>query len=426
MKSMGFGRYALCSCVAAAMLTACGALAPSPQLSRADRIGHHFPTTSSFQVLHEFGSELKIKRPWHRGTNPVAGLLDVDGTLYGTTFYGGQQNSGVVYSIGTTGAYKVLYRFDASKKYQAENPNSDLINVNGTLYGTTSGLYGTIYSVTTAGIEKVLHANNPSHDPGTPAYLVNLKGNLYGTSGGNQFAPDGELLHVNSATYGGGIVYKITPSGVYKVIYTFRGSGNGSGPSGALLNVNGTLYGVTVVGGTGCSGCGTVFSVTPSGKEKVLYSFQGGSDGQGPTSGLIDVNGTLYGTTKWGGGSGCQSGSQSGCGTVYSITTSGSEKVLYRFSGGADGRYPNASLTEMNGTLYGTTQGGGSAGDGTVFSISPSGGEQVVHSFVGSDGAYVNADLIAVKNVLYGTTSSGGVKSGCAGKGCGTVFALTP
>lgn len=157
----------------------------------------------------------------------------------------------------------------------------------------------------------------------------------------------------------------------------------------------------------------------------MLYSFQCGSDGADPTSGLIDVNGTLYGTTENGGGSGCQTASLSGCGTVYSVTTSGSEKVLYRFSGGSDGHYPNASLTEMNGTLYGTTSGGGSAGDGTVFSIGPSGSEQVVRSFAGSDGAHPFADLIAVNNVLYGTTVGGGLKSGCY-KGCGTVFALTP
>ena len=36
----------------------------------------------------------------------------------------------------------------------------------------------------------------------------------------------------------------------------------------------------------------------------MLYSFSGGSDGKNPESGLIDVNGTLYGTTPFGGGSG--------------------------------------------------------------------------------------------------------------------------
>ena len=45
------------------------------------------------------------------------------------------------------------------------------------------------------------------------------------------------------------------------------------------------------------------------------YSFSGGSDGKNPESGLIDINGTLYGATAYGGGSGPKTG-----GTVYSIT----------------------------------------------------------------------------------------------------------
>lgn len=414
-----FARYAFTISAAVALLAGCGASQP---LIGAPGPSVRAPATAAFQVLHKFESGDKIKRPWHRGAHPVAGLLDVNGTLYGTTFSGGHDNSGVVYGISTSGAYKVLHHFDGSQYPDAENPNSDLIYANGTLYGTTAGLYGTIYSVTTGGVAKVLYAYSPSDDPGTPAYLLNLNGTLYGTSGGNQFALDEERLHANSPTGHAGVVYEISPSGGYKVLYTFTGSGNGGAPCGALLDVNGVLYGVTVVGGTG--GAGTVFSVTTSGKQKVLYSFQGGSDGQSPFAGLIEVGGTLYGTTLQGGGKGCYH--HYGCGTAFSITTSGSEKVLYRFSGGSDGRYPNASLTEMNGTLYGTTQQGGSAGDGTVFSIGPSGGETVVHSFVGSDGAYVNADLLAVNNVLYGTTSSGGLKSECGGKGCGTIFALTP
>ncbi|MBV8197178.1 MAG: hypothetical protein JO263_03510 [Candidatus Eremiobacteraeota bacterium] len=76
--------------------------------------------------------------------------------------------------------------------------------------------------------------------------------------------------------------------------------------------MNGTLYGTTY--GGGATGYGTVFSITPSGTETVLYSFTGGQDGAHPEAPLIDVNGTLYSTTAGGGGSG------SGYGTIYSIT----------------------------------------------------------------------------------------------------------
>jgi uncharacterized repeat protein (TIGR03803 family) len=104
----------------------------------------------------------------------------------------------------------------------------------------------------------------------------------------------------------------------------------------------------------------------------VLYRFRGGSDGRNPQSGLIDVNGTLYGTTYFGGdGTGCYA---PGCGTVYSISTSGTEKVLYAFKGGSDGFFPVAGLIDVQGTLYGTTEEGGGGcstddGCGTVFSI---------------------------------------------------------
>lgn len=425
MSSRNSSHLALSVCVAAALLAGCGgsqlpigAPSSSAQLSRADRIGRHFSTTPSFQVLHKFVGHVRGSHN-HSGANPDAGLLDVAGTLYGTTFDGGRGvrylGFGLVYSISTSRAYKVLYRFGGFPRGDGQGPNADLINVNGTLYSTTQGEYGTIYSVTTAGIEKVLHAYSyrGTNDPGIPTGVVNVNGTLYGTAGPGST----------------GIFYSISTSGAYNVLYAFRGPryGDGYGPDGELLNVNGTLYGVTNTGGTGSctnSGCGTVYRVTTSGEEKVLYRFQGGSDGWGPSAGLIDVNGTLYGTTYVGGGSGCRR--HFGCGTVYSISTSGIENVLYRFRGGSDGANPNASLSEMNGTLYGTTLLGGSAGDGTIFSISPSGSEQVVHSFSGSDGAHPNADLIVVNNVLYGTTAAAGLESHCGGKGCGTVFALTP
>jgi uncharacterized repeat protein (TIGR03803 family) len=308
----------------------------------------------------------------------------------------------------------VLYRFRRHKHGDGAYPSQDLIDVNGTLYGTTgfggsgSG-FGTLYSVTTAGIEKVMHSFSYNCCGIPRGGVVDVNGTLYGTAGSDA----------------SGMVYSISTSGGYNVLYDFGGSPDGYAPYGKLLNVNGTLYGVTYYGGTGCGGlgCGTVYSITTSGYEKVLYSFQGGSDGGFPLSGLINVNGTLYGTTYFGGGSGCGS---LGCGTVYSISTSGTENVLYRFSGGSDGGNPVASLLEMNGTLYGTTEGGGSAGYGTLFSMTTSGGEQVLHSFVGSDGANPAADLIDVNNILYGTTYNGGVESACGGKGCGTVFALTP
>lgn len=411
---------------AAALLAACGGSQPpigapatSAQASSRNRIARRFPTTSSYQVLHRFGRHADPSHDYG-GANPKSGLINVGGTFYGTTEAGGHGDNGVVYTIGATGTKKTLYRF-LGLNSDGSDPEGDLLNVNGTLYGTTgfggSCLAGTVYSISTTGTEKVLHSfcgssygNNPTSG------LINVNGTLYGTEGQDN----------------GGDVYSISTAGAYKVLYAFQGSGNGFGPYAALLNVNGTLYGTTLYGGGYCysnGGCGSVYSVTTSGKEKLLYGFKGGSDGWFPFAGLVNVNGTLYGTTFLGGNSGCQN---SGCGIVYSVTPSGTEKVLYRFTGGSDGGNPYSNLLAVNGVLYGTTYDGGTYGLGTVFSMSTSGREQVLYSFKGSDGAHPEPDsLIDINGTLYGTTHAGGFKRGCTtnengNDGCGTVFALTP
>ena len=163
-------------------------------------------------------------------------------------------------------------------------------------------------------------------------------------------------------------------------------------------------------------------------KETVVYSFCGGgcpcADGEWPSASLIDVKGTLYGTTVFGGAD--------ADGAVFAVNQdTGAETVLYSFcsqgSGGncLDGELPEASLIEVNGTLYGTTAWGGSGGDGTVFSIDMSTGvETVLHNFAGgADGAYIQTGLIEVKDALYGTAYDGG--TGCGGHGgCGIVFSV--
>ena len=112
----------------------------------------------------------------------------------------------------------------------------------------------------------------------------------------------------------------------------------------------GTLYGTTDGGGSiSCGGypyyydCGAVFSVTPSGTEKVLHSFSSPPDGALPAAPLIDVNGTLYGTTQYGG---VHKNTCSGnCGTVFSITPSGTEKVLYSLGQEAMAMFPPLRLS---------------------------------------------------------------------------------
>ena len=245
-------------------------------------------------------------------------------------------------------------------------------------------------------------------------------------------SPTGDRGQRWGGVSGEGSVFSVTTTGVEKLLHSFGGTSDGVQPWAGLIDVKGTLYGTTLSGGT--NGWGTVFSVTTSGKETVRYSFKGSTknDGQNPYAALIYVNyvnGKLYGTTT--GGGFCRSASQ-GCGTVFATTLSGKESVFYSFKGD-DGDLPEAALLNINGTLYGTTEyGGGNYDDGTVFEILPSGKERVLHSFAPAsfgDGQSPYAGLIKVKDALYGTTTFGGSghcgSSGSSG-GCGTVFSITP
>jgi len=436
-----FNRYAL-SCLAVAMLSSCGASqlptgrsGAQPQTSqRVARIN-----ASKYQVLYSFGGS-------GDGANPEGALIDVGGTLYGTTYSGGSYSCyngsssgcGTVFSVTTSGIENVLHRFGSEK--DGFRPLAGLIDVRGILYGTTTdgGTYyvcdikgkgrgytpcGTVFSITTSGAEKVLHSfggKNDGLDPVAP--LTEMKGTLYGTTayGGNR--------HGSAGT-----VFSVTPSGTEKVLFTFMfaKAENGTVPSAGLLDVGGRLYGTTIYGGvrdehSGC-GCGTVFSVTPGGKEKVLFSFGKEREGVNPSAALIDDGGALYGTTESGGSYKYKCNHYGNCGTVFSVTPSGKEKVLYSFGNGAYGADPRAALIAVGGTLYGTTPTGGAYsrsanGCGTVFSITPSGTLRVLHNFCSSsdDGNSPGASLINVNGTLYGTTASGGTE------GKGTVFALTP
>ncbi|MFY9672967.1 MAG: choice-of-anchor tandem repeat GloVer-containing protein [Terriglobales bacterium] len=212
------------------------------------------------------------------------------------------------------------------------------------------------------------------------------------------------------------------------VLYSFTGGADGGLPvAGLVLDAKGNLNGTTTEGGllhNGCgsAGCGTVFEVTPAGSETVLYSFTGkNGDGRVPESSLtLDKEGNLYGTTVLGG--------NSRKGTVFELTPSGTETVLYSFAGGLDGAFPGAGLVrDAMGTFYGDTLGGGLHYDGAVFELAPSGAETVLFSFQGKqDGSAPGAALIRAPGILYGAASDGGGGSGCAPPGCGVIFAVTP
>jgi uncharacterized repeat protein (TIGR03803 family) len=241
------------------------------------------------------------------------------------------------------------------------------------------------------------------------------------------------------------------PSG-YTMLYTFTGA-DGEFPLGNVIRDRaGNLYGTTFNGGdlSACdgSGCGTVFKVDKSGRETVLYSFTGGTDGAYPATGLVrDEAGNLYGTTHGGGDISVSACSfNPGCGVVFKVDPTGKETVLYAFTGGTDGLGASSGLVrDETGNLYGTTVMGGdlsgfcpgfpAPGCGVVFKVDPTGKETVLYTFTGgADGYAPYGDLLRDEaGNLYGAASNGGDVSGFCGDlvlnktgflGCGTVFKL--
>lgn len=304
--------------------------------------------------------------------------------------------------------YRSLYSFNGRRN--GHFPEARLIAVNGTLYGTTSagGIgceltgCGTVFAISTSGSEKVLHRFRGLPDGAKPlAELTVGKSLLFGTT-----YSGGTVCHRPSAFRGCGTVFSIAPSGTERVMHRFGGAPDGAYPRGPVVDVRGTLYGTTTYGGVECGrphyGCGTVYSVSSSGNERVLYRFSG-LDGENPTGNLLLLHGKLYGTTVYGGT--CNGG------TVFEITVSGRERIVYD-AGCTPGdiAYPSG-LVAVDGVLYGTSYGGiGNAG--AVYSVTTRGEERVLYSFNGRNGDDPVGSLVAIGNELYGATSDGGYDYG--------------
>ncbi len=260
---------------------------------------------------------------------------------------------------------------------------------------------------------KVVYSFTGGSDGGNPldGFITDAAGNLYATT------------NVGGAS-GNGTVFEVSKSGEETVLYSFAGGTDGANPEGGLIRDKaGNLYGTTTAGG-GVEDSGTIFKVTPTGTEEVLYSFPAGKNGATPEAGLtMDALGNLYGTTSAGGAN--------GNGTVFRLTApkSGSkwlETVLYSFGAGPDGAIPVGGVAfDKTGHLYGMTSAGGAYGYGTIFQLTRSGSgwtETILQNFQdGDDGAVPYGGLIADKlGNFYGAATEGGAGGG------GTIFELTP
>jgi uncharacterized repeat protein (TIGR03803 family) len=395
----------------------------------------------TFKVLHTFRGP--------NGALPITQLVrDAAGNFYGTTGAGGNgkgvcvsffNGCGTAFKLNKYGKQVWLHSFNEVNGIQ---PMAGLLrDKEGNLYGTTvlggdtkcfQYGCGTVFKLDPTGKETVLHKFSGSRDGEMPEALLveDSAGNLYGTT------------YLGGSVHNAGTVFKVDDKGTETVLHRFCSQTNcadGRFPySGVIINKAGKLFGVTTSGGS--IGAGEVFELDTTGKETVLYSFNGGSDGSGPSSVLVaDAAGNLYGTTQEGGNDQCGG---SGCGVVFEVSPhsdgSWTESVLYVFcslSNCADGERPYAGplIIDSAGNLYGTTFFGGDpacgrTGCGVVFKLYKSGNETVLHSFTGSaDGAYPWAGLIMDKaGNLYGAAGQGGDLSCPIQNGCGVVFKITP
>lgn len=365
----------------------------------------------TFSLLYQF-------RTGADGSYPIPTLIrDSKGNLYGTTYADGTFAQGTVFKVTPAGKETVLHSFTGAGGDGAYSYSPVFRDSAGNLYGTTSegGLYGgscggggcgIVFKLDSTGKETVLYKFTGTGGDGLGPYqgvIPDSAGNLYGTT-------------YSGGAYGYGTVFQLDSSGKETILHSFNNNGtDGWGLYGGSLlrDAAGNLYGNSEFGGTSSSG--TVFKVDASGAETVLCNFNY-TNGYGPYGTLIaDQAGSLYGTANNGGAF--------GYGVVFKCDTSGNLTVLYSFSGtGGDGNDPGGGLVrDSAGNLYGTTNSGGANYYGTVFKLDTKGNETILHNFAGTDGWFPQYGLVRdSKGNLYGDTYQGGAHGG------GVVFKITP
>ena len=293
------------------------------------------------------------------GANPQASLVQgSNGVFYGTTVAGGSNGGGTVYALVSgsdqghvSGSVTLLHSFPEFSG-DGLHPTSGLISgSNGYFYGTTYdggvNAVGTVYSMAVTGSKSnlsgsigILHSFDATmteliydgrggdtryvdgYNPDV-ALVMGSDGIYYGTTqqGGLRYEYDG-----NDGDFHG-TIYKITQNGLFTSIYTFSSINNSfnlGAPNGPLVQgADGSFYGTSQF--LGAFDLGSIYKIASSGSMTALVDFNT-SGPYIPAAGLISGNdGCFYGTTT---SVGYYPG-MPGC--VFKVSTSGSLSTLYTF-----------------------------------------------------------------------------------------------
>jgi uncharacterized repeat protein (TIGR03803 family) len=325
--------------------------------------------------------------------------------------------------------YQNILTFNTDGENGSYGQYSSLVQgTDGRMYGTgyvenSNEYFGSVYSMTPDGEEKMAYRFcselNCSDGIAPQGNVVEgPDGDFFGTTSGG-----GADSNKDWCPQGCGTVYRITRDGELITVYSFCALTNcadGAVPLGGMVaGADGYLYGTTSSGGYG--GSGTVFTITPHGDLVTLYQFcsiKYCADGRMPNAPLLQgSDGSLYGTTVYGGAT--------GYGTIFRMTTGGVLTTVYNFCTGDChyGFYPSGGLTQgVDGNLYGTTASSVRGDGGTIFKFSPQGRLTMLHRFCFegrdcSDGARPETGVtLGSDGYLYGTTSAGR----------GSIFRISP
>ena len=393
----------------------------------------------TFQVIHTFTGAAD-------GSNPQHLIAGPGGVVYGAT-YSGLNGSGGVYQLQQAGSrwnFKRLYNFAGGG--DGAGPVFLTLGPNNVLYGSTNaGGNGNCDSGAGCGLVFKL-TPRPTICPtlGCPWN----KTDLYQFTGGSDgWGPralafnSGEVY--GTAAYGGnagcafddgcGAIFELSPSGnswTETTLYDFTGGADGGNPDDTALSIDsaGNLYGTAGIGG---SGCGTAFQLAPSGSGwtfNVVHTFEGGSDGGGPYSGMSsDRLGNLFGATYGGSTFGACPGAEA---TVFEyVPSTQAYSVIHDFGCTQCGAFGSAPVRDSAGNLWGTAETAGASHYGMVYELTFSQGQWFFHDVYefqgGADGKYPASITVDANGNVFGVALEGGNSQRCGGLGCGVTWEIT-